>query len=806
MQEPNRAAAECYSDAGYQLLPLHRPEDTSEYKGKIRKDGKRPLHGNWTKRKYRNDDVLDIMDDGHNVGVRLKAEQLVIDVDPRNMPEGRDTFQELCEEIELDPDDYPVVRTGSGGLHVYMRKPADVKLVDSLEDFPGVEFKSEGRQVVSAGSVHPDTGDYYDWEFSLCDLGEEGMAPKTLIILARRPVIDTTSQGSGGEYDQEEVAIMLDALDPEDFQEQEKWLTLMQAVHHASGGDARSEFIEWSTRDPQYADDGWIIGRRWDSLHVQRDGGLVTYRTLHKYMRDAGGAATNAIIRPDDPDEDFGDDDDIDIPAGATHEKKGPLDRMNDEFLLVNDRGSVVIMGKETDPSTSRLYWNRWARQSFDLYLANRKILVPKGKEGELTPVPVSHEWYEWSKRRTAKGVVFDPEQDHEGFLNLWQGWQYQPKKGSWNHLKDLILNVLCDGNQEAYDYVYRWMAYMIQHPGRPAEVAIAFHGAKGTGKSTLGNILCKLAGNHGLAISSAGQLTGRFNSHLQDCLMLFADEAIRPHDKSAESMLKTLITEEWLAIEGKGQNIRTARNHIHLMLASNEEWFLPASFGDGERRFFVSRVNNSRQGDKAFFKALHREMDNGGYEAMLYDLSTFGLGDWVPRDNIPKTEALVEQQLRNMPPIAQWWFTILNAGDLDAIEAAPMRVLKIPRLLPGTEGTSWDLGAYVSISPKQMRQSFNAFCKYTGINPGANGRNIGDNFFKELRTVCPSLNEKERKITLTEELEDVGYELGASPGDRVVVREVPPLRQCRQEFEAIAGFNVNWGTDFDLDVEEDFG
>jgi hypothetical protein len=59
----------------------------------------------------------------------------------------------------------------------------------------------------------------------------------------------------------------------------------MMACHHATGGDARQEFIDWSTSDPEYANHAELIGRRWDSLHADKAGG-VTARTLDKILAD----------------------------------------------------------------------------------------------------------------------------------------------------------------------------------------------------------------------------------------------------------------------------------------------------------------------------------------------------------------------------------------------------------------------------------------------------------------------------------------------------------------------------------------
>jgi hypothetical protein len=61
-----------------------------------------------------------------------------------------------------------------------------------------------------------------------------------------------------------------------------------------------------------------------------------------------------------------------------------------------------------------------------------------------------------------------------------------------------------------------------------------------------------RLFGQHGLRIQSREHLTGRFNPHLRDCCLLFADEAYWPGDKTAEGILKGLITEPDIPIEAK--------------------------------------------------------------------------------------------------------------------------------------------------------------------------------------------------------------------------------------------------------------
>ena len=77
------------------------------------------------------------------------------------------------------------VRTGGGGLHLYLKKPADVLIAHTLKDYPGLEFKTKGRQVVGPGSIHPETGKTYD---VLVD-AEVAAAPASLLELIKTTAV-----------------------------------------------------------------------------------------------------------------------------------------------------------------------------------------------------------------------------------------------------------------------------------------------------------------------------------------------------------------------------------------------------------------------------------------------------------------------------------------------------------------------------------------------------------------------------------------------------------------------------------------
>nr|WP_164871621.1 VapE domain-containing protein [Solirhodobacter olei] len=261
-----------------------------------------PRERGWMDKRYARADVVRHVTGGGNAGVRLRAGQLVVDVDPRNFIEGDNPWERLCKDAGIDPDAYPTVNTGSGGLHVYMLKPADVTIRQKLDGYEGIDFKSVGGYVVAAGSVHPVTGRTYEWDFLTPPFADVARAPERLLVAIARD--ETTGAGNAepGEIDAGQLASMLDALDVEDFRDYSAWLGVMMASHHGTASAGREEFITWSIGDPAYAGDAEIIGQHWDSLRLDGREGMVTARTLYRLLVEAG--REDLVPRPT-PQEDF---------------------------------------------------------------------------------------------------------------------------------------------------------------------------------------------------------------------------------------------------------------------------------------------------------------------------------------------------------------------------------------------------------------------------------------------------------------------------------------------------------------------
>lgn len=326
---------------------------------------------------------------------------------------------------------------------------------------------------------------------------------------------------------------------------------------------------------------------------------------------------------------------------------------MNRQYGVVWLGGDCVILREHQAPDTGLLDISFCGKPALKLFHAAEPNV------GRTNRVEY---WLRHPQRRTYHGLVFQPGPTtcDPSLYNLWQGFAVKPKEGDcslyWAHLKDNI----CARNEELYRYVRAWMANVVQTPGNRPGVAIVLRGKQGTGKGVFAKGLGRLFAPHFAHITNSQQLVGRFNALLKKAVLVFADEAFWAGDKQAEGTLNALITEETHNIEPKGIDPFSVKNFMHLIVASNHEWVIPAS--SEARRWLVLDVSEAHLQDHDYFNAIDTQMKNGGSAALLYELLHHKYSD-VDLWTVPKTAALNDQKFHSMTPVEKFWFGCLEAG-----------------------------------------------------------------------------------------------------------------------------------------------
>jgi Family of unknown function (DUF5906) len=337
------------------------------------------------------------------------------------------------------------------------------------------------------------------------------------------------------------------------------------------------------------------------------------------------------------------------------------IGEFNSQYAVVNEAGQAMVYEQLIDPIRGRTVLVRIKFPDFKKFYQNRRLTVAKAGSGSVTRTAADWWLNHEQRRQYLGGVVFDPTGNAPADCwNLWSGFAVEPQPGDWSLMRDHIRKVICSGDDALTEYLLNWIARMFQQPNKPGEVAVVLRGAKGAGKGIVCVWLIRAWGQHGLHITNAKHLVGNFNAHLRDCVALFVDEAFFAGDRQHESVLKGIITESTLPIEGKYQNVVEVLNMLHVMMASNSDWVVPASHD--ERRFAVFDVADNRVGDRRYFADIAAQMENGGLGAMIYDMLHRDISGFEVRD-VPETGALADQKKHSLDSLDRWWLNVLERG-----------------------------------------------------------------------------------------------------------------------------------------------
>ena len=344
------------------------------------------------------------------------------------------------------------------------------------------------------------------------------------------------------------------------------------------------------------------------------------------------------------------------------------LSLLNKDHIFINAvGGKSMITHFVWSEVTEREELEFITLDTFKSMYANEAMPSHRHKDSNIT---LGQWWIEHPKRRTLKGVVFDPSKPEEwnGYLNLWKGFGVTPKKGSWRHTKKHIWKILSNGNAEKFKYFIKWLAWTVQNPHERAEVAVIFTGKKGAGKGFMFNQFVIIFGKHGMSVSDKSRFAGRFTAHFRSLSFLFADEVYHPREREIEGRINAMITEPFIDTESKNLNAVAARNRLHIAMATNNEMVISA--GNDERRYYINKVSDVYTRGKAerivikrYFDRIWKEMDNGGREAMLFDLLNYNLKGWHPRQDIPQTEELNKQRKLSLSALDNAIKTLFEDG-----------------------------------------------------------------------------------------------------------------------------------------------
>ena len=597
---------------------------------------------------------------GYNIGIATGREggAFVMDVDRHGDVDGMATLKTLEAENGAVPD-CPVAMTPNDGRHYFFKwqenaSQSSGKIGKGIDTRGGDADACRGHVVAFPSTIN---GKMYMWE-------KMTAAPEIPVwIMEKMGVLwkpkPQNAMGLGNEHitdadleqpiSEAQIVSMLDAIDPNELG-YDDWLKMGLSVKSQLPNEVGlAIWDEWSQKGKRYKPGECDI--RWNGFS---DFGTVRGGTLFYYAKQAGW-------KPD-----------------ATKGERGgnPFDelvtRMNQEYAVVSVGGELrILREKGKIVNEWEAPYDLLKRQTFEGLLLNDIIWA--GDE-DPKPIPVTKIWLGHEARRTYENGLglFPLQSAPEGYYNTWHGFSVEPKKGECGLFLNHLEEVICDGDAKQYTWLLTWLADLVQDPANPKGCAIVMRGGEGCGKGTFANAIGSLLGPHHRHLIDDTHLTSNFNSHLFDAITIFADEITWGGNKKTAGKLKGMVTEKYLIGERKGVDAIQYRNCCHLIVASNSEWVIPASYDS--RRWFVLDVPSTKVGDFQYFGAIADELENGGMEALLHYLQHVPLTakEKGTIRSAPVTEGLKKQRVLNTAPDdhLRWWTKILESGEFPIMDA----------------------------------------------------------------------------------------------------------------------------------------
>ncbi len=304
-------------------------------------------------------------------------------------------------------------------------------------------------------------------------------------------------------------------------------------------------------------------------------------------------------------------------------------------------------------------------------HLRSRTITWPNGSGG-FRDETIADRWLKTpSKEYESIGFYPGLNGPVEGDLNLWRGWNAKRVEGVEDNVNvfpplaakwlDHVFENVCGHDADVFVWLMTWVAEALNYPRRSPQFAIVLTGPQGSGKGTFAETVLRFFDPHGLILDKPNALTGNFNAHLEDALMIFADEAVFAGDRKAAATMKSLITSPKIAIERKGFDLYMAPKRFRVILATNDAHAINAE-GD-DRRYLVLKVDaGENNNDDAYFRAIREDLDRGGYDQLFTWLTSecWKVRDLGPRPKTAELERQKDLSLRGPDAVV---FAMLESG-----------------------------------------------------------------------------------------------------------------------------------------------
>lgn len=207
---------------------------------------------------------------------------------------------------------------------------------------------------------------------------------------------------------------------------------------------------------------------------------------------------------------------------------------------------------------------------------------------------------------------------------------------------------------------LFEWMAHIVKYPGFKIPWAPVIQSAEGVGKGLIKELMTYAVGLPYVHFPNAQELAdsgGKFNAWMRHRIFILADE-INVGDKlHMVEVLKPLISEKLIEVQGKGQDQQMEDNSANWGFFTNYKTAVPTNKNGRRYSVFFSPFQTEADllaagMNEAYFNAMFRWLHDGGAAFMTHWLMNYPIERGAIPMRAPKTTSTAEAQRLSRSPI----------------------------------------------------------------------------------------------------------------------------------------------------------
>jgi hypothetical protein len=181
--------------------------------------------------------------------------------------------------------------------------------------------------------------------------------------------------------------------------------------------------------------------------------------------------------------------------------------------------------------------------------------------------------------------------------FNCFFGYRISREKAENGGSPDLIINFIKElvGNDcVVYEYLFQWMAFLLQNPADIPGVMLCLHGWKGVGKTLLYQILVAILGEiNCTSIADMDHLVGQFNGKRQNKKLVVLEEiGSTVYDPKNWGKIKDMITNPTQGFNNKHKAIEDAPAPTGFIQLTNDDHCVRVD-DNGVHRIYLVKCSN---------------------------------------------------------------------------------------------------------------------------------------------------------------------------------------------------------------------